>query len=395
MLMVAGLNWMVNPFSVFDTPAIPRFNVNKPDYVSYLRLTHAYRVERLKPECILLGTSRTGRGLVPAHPALANWKCYNMALPAMSMYEMRRFLQHAQAVQPQKLVILALELRIFNPESDTDTSDAFFDSRLRVDSDGHRQFNLFSAQLPDLASSLVSMSALQASITTVRKQSWVKDTLAPDGYWEPLTERWDHAKTFLVYTRKSAQQFKVMQQNEDVFRKNLEELRLLLRETYGRSTEVKLVIHPSHVWHWQTLWLSDLWPRFETMKRQLVSINAEEAVRAGRKAYPVWDFSGAYGPALEPIPARQGETMRWFWEPVHYKRALGNVLLNRVMDVDMNDPELADFGVRLDEAGLEDHLTRLRTLQEAYAANHPDEVAKIRALMAEATDGLTPTGDGK
>jgi len=390
--LVAGFNWLVNPFSIFDAPAISGFNANKPDYISYLRLTHAYRVERLKPECVLLGTSRTGRGLSPAHPALANLKCYNMALPAMSIYQMRRHLQHIQAVQAQKLVILAVELRLFNPDSDA--SDALFEKRLLVDADGHRQFNLFSAQLPDLASSWVSMSALQASLTTLRKQSWLKDTLAIDGYWAPLTNRADHAKMFRAYTRKSAEQFAEIKPKEDVFRKNLEELRLLLRETYGLGTEVKLIIHPSHAWHWQTLWFSGLWPRFETMKRQLLSINAEEAVRAGHKAYPIWDFSGSYGPALEAIPTNLHETMHWFWEPVHYKNALGDRLLNQVMDVDINDAKTANFGVRLDEAGLEEHLSRLRNLQKKYAENHPEQMTQIKALMAEATGSLTSAAVG-
>jgi len=391
--MVAGLNWLVNPFSIFDAPSLSDFNANKPDYINYLRLTHAYRVERLKPECVLLGTSRTGRGLSPEHSALAHLKCYNMALPAMSMYEMRRYLQHVQAIQPQKLVILAVELRMFNPESDS--SDTLFDTRLRVDSEGHRQFNLFSTQLPDLVSSLISLSALQASLTTIRKQSWIKDTLAANGYWRPLTNQVDHAKMFIAFTRKSAEQFEEMKLKEDIFHKNLEELRLLLRESYDLGTDVKLIIHPSHAWHWQTLWFSGLWPRFETMKRKMLSINAEEAVRAGHKAYPVWDFSGSYSTALELIPEKQVETMHWFWEPVHYKNALGDIVLDQVMNEDMNHSKKTDFGVRLDEAGLEDHLTRLRNLQKQYAANYPDQIAQIHDLMAEVTAGLASGGVSK
>ncbi|MDP1678937.1 MAG: hypothetical protein Q8L02_02210 [Candidatus Nitrotoga sp.] len=383
MALVALLNWLVNPFSIFDTPAIPRFNSNKPVYVDHLRLTHVYKVERLQPECILLGTSRTGRGLAPDHPVLANLKCYNLALPAISMYEMRRYLQHAQAVRPQKLVLLSMDFRVFSTVPDL--SGAFSEERLMVNSKGEKQFNLFSSRLPDLASSLISLPALLASLTTIRKQAWVKDTLAADGYWKPLTDRFDHLTAFRAYTQNSAQRFNELRQNENIFRKNTEELRLLLREAYGIGTDVKLLIPPSHAWHWQTLWLSGLWPRFEELKHQLVSINEEEALRAGRETFPVWDFSGAYGPALEKLPATKTETMRWFWEPVHYKRALGDVVLSSVMGVAEHDaPEFAGYGVILDGAGLERHLGRLRTLQQAYAASHPDDVARIKALMDQA-----------
>ena len=61
---------------------------------------------RRKPGCILLGTSRTGRGLDPDQPALRQLDCYNMALPSVSLYEMRRYFQHAQTAQR---VILALD----------------------------------------------------------------------------------------------------------------------------------------------------------------------------------------------------------------------------------------------------------------------------------------------
>lgn len=381
--LAALLNWLVNPFSVFDSPTIPRFNANKPDYVEHLRLTHVYRVNRLQPECILLGTSRTGRGLSPDNPALGNLKCYNLALPAISMYEMRRYLQHAQSIRPQKLVILAMDFRVFS--TSPDQSGAFSEERLGVNSMGERQFNFFSSELPDLASSLISTSALMASLTTIRKQVWVKDTLAANGYWEPLTDRYDHPTAFRAYTKNSARRFDELRNNGDILRKNTDELRLLLREAYGNGTDVRLMIPPAHAWHWQTLWHSGLWPRFEEMKRQLVSINEEEALRAGLDSYPVWDFSGAYGPALEKLPSTQTEKMHWFWEPVHYKRALGDVLLNRVMGSAGKASGSAGFGVQLDSAGLERHLVWLRTQQQVYAASHPDDVAQIKASMNQAS----------
>jgi hypothetical protein len=379
---VALLNWLVNPFSVFDSPAIPRFNANKPDYVEHLRLTHVYRVNRLQPECILLGTSRTGRGLSPDSPALQSLKCYNLALPAISMYEMRRYLQHAQSIRPQKLVILAMDFRVFS--TGPDQIDAFSEERLRVNAKGEKQFNFFTSRLPDLASSLISTSALMASLTTIRKQEWVKDTIAANGYWEPLADRYDHPIAFLAYTQNSARRFAELRNNEDILLNNTDELRLLLREAYGNGTGVRLMIQPSHAWHWQTLWQSGLWSRFEEAKRQLVRINEEEALRAGLDTYPIWDFSGAYGPALEQPPSTQSEKMHWFWEPVHYKRTLGDAMLSRIMGTADITSEIAGFGVQLDSAGLENHLVWLRTLQRAYATSHPDDAAKIKASMDQA-----------
>src|SRR5574337_1693000 len=103
--VVIAFDWLVDPFSLFGAPQVRGFNANKPGYVDHLRLTHVYRVERLKPDCILIGTSRTGRGLRPDHASLVAHDCYNLALPAISIYEMRRYLQHAQAVRSLEHVV--------------------------------------------------------------------------------------------------------------------------------------------------------------------------------------------------------------------------------------------------------------------------------------------------
>lgn len=379
--LAAAVNWLVDPFSVFDSPRIVGFNANKPGYVDHLRLTHVYRVQRVAPDCILLGTSRTGRGLRPDHPALAGHECYNQALPAISMYEMRRYLQHAAAIRPLKRVILALDFRVMNTAADR--SGAFVEQRLAVDTDGRSQFNLFSAWLPDMTSSLASLPALQASFSTVRKQSWVRDTLSPRGYWAPLTDRYDHPAGFRSYTANTLRRYEEVRRSDEVFRRNADELRLLLGAAYATGADVRVLISPSHAWHWQALWISGLWPRFNEMKRLLVRANAEEAARVGREPFPLWDFTGSDGPALEPLPVEPASSMRWFWEPVHYKGALGDILLDRIHGVAMSDPALAGFGVRLDQVDLEAHLSRLQNLQQRFAVAKPLEVSEIERLAAQ------------
>ncbi|MHB9101385.1 MAG: hypothetical protein ACYC2E_07730, partial [Sulfuricella sp.] len=298
---VAGLNFMVDPFSVFGAPRIAGFNANKNDFLEHLRMTDVYAVKRIKPKCIILGTSRAGRGLSPGHPALAGTACYNMALPAISLYEMRRYFQHAQAIQPLDQAILALDFRVFNTAPDR--SGAFSETRLAVDRGGIAQFNLFSARLPDLAAALLSTKALLSSVKTVRQQRWANITLAGNGYWQPLTDRYDHMAAFNAYTRNSFRRFEEIAHNDAIFSQSADDLRALLRSAYQSTVKVSMLISPAHAWHWETLHQSGLRPRFEEMKRMIVRINHEEATRAGKTEYQVWDFSGMVGPSLEPLPA--------------------------------------------------------------------------------------------
>ncbi|HWQ94362.1 MAG TPA: hypothetical protein VN418_02540 [Gammaproteobacteria bacterium] len=379
--VVAGLNYAVDPFSVFGAPRIAGFNANKVDFLEHLRMTNVYAVKRIKPKCIILGTSRAGRGLSPDHPALAVTPCYNMALPAIGLYEMRRYFQHAQAIQPLDHAILALDFRVFN--TTPDRSGAFSETRLAVDREGIAQFNLFSAHMPDLAAALLSTKALLSSVKTVRQQRWANITLATNGYWQSLTDTYDHAAAFNAYTRNSFRRFEDIAHNDPTFSQNADDLRALLRAAYQSTVKVSVLISPSHAWHWETLHQSGLWPRFEEMKRMIVSINHEEATRVEKAEYQVWDFSGAVDPSLEPLPAGgKQKAMRWYWEPVHYKRALGDAVLSRVLtDQAPAFPVLAGFGTKITPANLEEHLRRLRTLQKQYAQAHPEDVAHIRELM--------------
>jgi len=71
--------------------------------------------------------------------------------------------------------------------------------------------------------------------------------------------------------------------------------------------------------------------------------------------------------------------MRWYWETVHYKRELGDLILDRMLR-NVRSSEWPDFGMRLEPDNIEAHLAALRELQRAFAAAHPDVVAEIRAL---------------
>lgn len=379
---VVSLNWLANPFSLFDPPTVHRINTNKPGYIEHLRLTHAYRVMADKPDCILLGTSRAGRGLRPDHPALRELSCYNLSLPAISMYEMRRYLQHAQAVHPLKLAIVSLDFRVMN--ASPDQSGAFVEARLAVDANGNPQRNPFATWAADMVASLLSFSALEASLDTVRRQSWVKDTLRRDGLWAQLDDHFNHPAGFEAYTRNTLRRFAEARQAEETFHANTEHFRQLVREAHAHRIDLRLFIPPSHAWHWQTLWQSGLWPRFEEMKRALVTINEEEALRAGRAAFVIQDFSGSQGPALEDLPTDAAQKMKWYWEPVHFKTELGDRVLAEVMAADPANAPPEALGTRLSATSLDGHLAQLRKRQAAFEARHPEVAERIRELASEA-----------
>ncbi len=43
------------------------------------------------------------------------------------------------------------------------------------------------------------------------------------------------------------------------------------------------------------------------------------------------DFSGFNQFTLESVPNRRGQLMRWYWEPSHYRKELGEIILAQIL----------------------------------------------------------------
>jgi hypothetical protein len=374
---IAGVNAIVDPYSLFDSPRLAGFNAIKPDFVEHLRLTNIYVPARVRPTAIIIGTSRAGRGYSPDHPGWKGENCYNMAMPGIDAYETLRYFQHALALHPLKRALVNLDFRVFHAEGSL--SPDFKEQRFAVDVENRPQLNWFAARLPDMAASLISSSALLDSLRVIRFQGWSKLTLSEKGQWLSLTDQFKHWQAFQQYTRNTWKRYGEFKARPFDITASLKPIARLLRLAHRQGVELHLVIPPSHAWHWETLRLSGLQPRFEDIKRALVLINQQEAQASGKTPYPLWDFSGYWGVAAEPVSRREDQEMAWFWEPVHFKVALGNRVLDRVLLNKSLDAE-GEFGRRIDAANLEAHLADWRERQRRYQESHPEDIREIERI---------------
>lgn len=375
-LVIAALNLAVDPYRVFGTPDVSGFNALKPDFVESLRMTVPYAIDRHRPDALILGTSRAGRGYSPQHPAFAGYKAYNAALPAVSLYEMLRVLQHAQATRPLERVVLGLDNRVFY--ADRDGNGAFSEARLSVDAQGRPQARLFTATLPDYAASLLSTDALLASVRAIRTQGWTRLTLDDDGLWRSVGDAFDsHAgframtiNTFDRYRRYAADPFRI--------ERSVEPLREILRLCHRAGIDLRMIVPPSHAWHFEAMEHSGMVERFDEIRRAIVTTNEKVAREFGRSPYPVWDFSGYRGHNIEPAPETKDDRPAWFWETVHFKPALGNAVLDEVFaPADAPSPVL---GVKIDQTNIDTHLAAWHAARRMWLETHVAEAAQIKGM---------------
>jgi hypothetical protein len=167
--------------------------------------------------------------------------------------------------------------------------------------------------------------------------------------------------------------------------------RFMLRRAYSEGTDLRLYMTPSHVSVRVLLAALGLGERYEYWQRELVRINDEEAARAGRTPFPLWDFSDANSITREDVPAMTDTTpMKWHWEYSHFRPAAGDLILDRVLGyTDAARPIPADFGVRLDGGTLDAHLAATKARIAAWSAANGEFASKIRAA------GQSPTAQNR
>lgn len=380
-LVIAALNLAVDPYRVFGMPDVPGFNALKPDFVESLRMTVPYAIERHRPDALILGTSRAGRGYSPHHPAFAGYKAYNAALPAVSLYEMLRVLQHAQATRPLKRVVLGLDNRVFY--ADRTGSGAFSEARLNVDAQGRPQSRLFTAMLPDYAASLLSTDALLASVRAVRTQGWTRLTLDDDGLWRSVGDVFDSRAGFRAMTLNTFDRYRRYAAEPFEIERSVEPLREILRLCHRADIDLRMIVPPSHAWHFEAMEHTGMVERFDQIRRAIVATNEAVAHEVGRAPYPVWDYSGYRGHNVEPAPQTKDDRPAWFWETVHFKPALGNAVLDEVFAPAGAPPPV--LGVKIDHTNIDTHLAAWHAARRMWLETHVAEAARIKDLYERAT----------
>jgi hypothetical protein len=160
--------------------------------------------------------------------------------------------------------------------------------------------------------------------------------------------------------------------NPDTGMTTFDAFRFMLRRAYAAGTDLRLYVTPLHTAMHEVFIAIGLGERYEFWIKELVRINEEEAARANRSPFPLWDFSDPNTITSEPIPpAGDPSPMRWHWEFSHYRKETGDLILDRIFEHSNPARNLpGDFGVRLTGENVDTHLARARVkLADWVAAN--------------------------
>jgi hypothetical protein len=377
------------------------FNAYKPAVDHRVRLVKAYDVRRIRPQAIILGTSRSHVGLRPSHDGWdpAAKPVYNLAFDGATTKEMYHYLIHAYTVRPLRQVVLGLDTYHATRASATARPD--FDAQL-LESPG----GLAQPLRADLKV-LTSLDTLRASLATVRSQrerqpQWFAqdgqrlgdvffhragehfEQVGPRGYFEEIDRLevgFKREGQLAANDRRLARNAQPTTVGSDT---SLDYIRRIVAFCRAAGVDLRIFIAPEHAHQLEITAAIGEWATLETAKRELVALLAEDAARHPDAApIPLWDFSGYSSVTTEAIPESGGRAeMEFYWDSSHFKAIAGDFVLDRLFGLSHPRREVPpDFGVRLTAATIESALARLRADQLAYRRSHPEDVGWIRSLV--------------
>jgi len=393
--LMALLNYLVDPYGMFDTARLQGLNAIKPASGSHVRLAKPYQVTGYTPHAVIGGNSRPELGLNPAN---ACWPenlrpVFNLALPGASVYMQARTLHHAIAGSDTRLVLWGLDFLDFLTRQ-ASAGQALqwppgrmeFEDRLKVNADGSTNRGYNRKRLQDYFQTLFSLDTLKDSLKTLSGQAnRYSSSIRRDGFnpaldyldiiaWEGqgVLFRQKNREISELFSRPELQLFQGASQWSPVF----ESVRRFLLFAREHSVTVVLFINPYHVDYLLALERAGRWSQFDAWKRELARLADELGVE-------LWDFSelNSLSAEQEPAPGDKKTILKWFWEPAHYRMEYGDLMLSSMLQRPCDEGNVDPVGTLITTGNIDAHIMRLRTDMLHYkeqhkpAIEHPEDVA--------------------
>lgn len=372
-------NYRVDPYGLYQDYGEGDW---KPHAVRQGALVKTYRVLGAQARTLVLGNSRAEVGFDPDDPAWprAMRPVYNLALPGATTQTTRHLFEHVLQAHPPEAVVLGVDMVNFLLSPDARWGESAEVKRMLSSAD---TFGRWRAWLHDHATTLASLDAVIHSLDTlrVRGQSGIAH-LTPAGF-NPMLDYQNYVRSngyYPLFHQKDLENLRSLRRRPaNLFTGGtrtspaFEDVKAILEKARTRNIPVRVVIYPYHAHLLEIFRIAGLWPLFEDWKRALTRL-----VHAhGGEGASLWDFSGHHAYALEPAPG-PGDVqteVRWYWEPGHFKKSLGHLVLNRMFAPAMPGP-----GVMLTPDNIESHLDSLRQAARVYQQHLPKQVHDLEKL---------------
>ncbi len=342
--LAAGINFFVDPYGVNNARRIDGFNAFKVDINAHARLLKKYQPAFNEYNALILGNSRVEMGLDPAHQCFtrAGMQVYNLGVPGAGLARQLAYAMNVIHEQPVEHVLLSVDFIDYLSTSQSRVTERPIYMRdgegsLKYFPSGEVNEAFASVKLKDYFRALFSLDALISSVKTVALQGRAATDRDERGFNPGL----DFASMVKVEGAHALFDQKLGDlrgkygrpryfrdahgQTSNVMR----DLEAFLDFATARGMAVTVFVNPLHQAFWQLMESNGHMPLYEDWlqeTRKLLEKYADSGVA-------FWDFSQPSAYNSEPVPTAGGEAgaLQWFWEPSHYRRELGDLMIEAML----------------------------------------------------------------
>lgn len=403
LLVVATFNLVVDPYGLFRLVDRPGFNSIKPKAGAHGAMVKAYQVLRVQPNGLILGNSRAEVGLDPGHQAWPDdtRPVFNLALPGTGTRTTLHYLEHVianwkmgKSSKPEVVVwgVDFMDFLVDNRVPRRPPAASKEDKRLLANQDGS-----YNSARPlqvgrDYAEATLTLSAFLDSIQTLvsQRDQYAEDLTsfgfnpmhdyqkiaADEGYWALFRQR--DLENIKAYLRRP----KDILGADGHTSPPLDDMRQIQNLCRQHGIALHLITYPYHAHLLEIIRITGHWPAFETWKRTMVNIASAEAGVHGGPPVHLWDFSEFNDLTREAIPetGNRRATMRWYWEGGHFKRELGDLILNRIFE---RHAAAVEFGILLNSVNVDGQIAAVRGQEIAYRESHAKDVQELERIASQ------------
>jgi hypothetical protein len=385
---VAVGNWLANPYLMFSAPIIKGINEwITENYYKQLQFK-PYQLHQIKPRSIVIGASQAG---VAFNPDLLPQPAYNLAVGGSTSYMHWRLLQETIASNPSlDTVILETPFFAFNSSDPANQpeQDKALENRLAIDKSGNNNPLQLAYAAQEILSSLISWDVTRASLRMIGKQRDVADKKRgsfiqlrngqwiqqppPDTSTARIIENSWKKSIYNDWLPAPKHIYTLPDNNSNALAYYRQGLQLL----YSRHINTSIVIAPLHASLLIALRETNLWPTFQQWKKALVTINEEEAHKAGKPAFPVLDYAVINEYTSENLPLDKSTArLAWFNDSMHPSPAFGDLMLQEILGGALV------YGRAMNSATIDAMLASDDSQLARYTALHPQQQIAIRTLL--------------
>lgn len=342
-VLVLGITFVIDPYAITGAPKFANFNQYKGDINDYTRLTKKYQPLSATYDTLVIGNSRAEMGIDPAHQCFihAEMAVYNLAMPGAGVRKQVEYALNLIYQQPVERVYLSVDFIDFISDEPTRAQPMplreLTTGELKYLPSGEKNSDYWRTYLLDYYRALFSLDALVSSAETVVWQSDTTTDRDTNGF-NPARDfatlvRYEGARA--LYDQKMVSLEKrfsfdwYLRDANNQIHSSFDDLSEFLQIARARNIEVVLFTHPFHTTYWELLEGRGLMPLYQ----QWTVAIAELAAGQQPQEVELWDFSGdsPYIHEVFPAPGELSGPLQWFWEPAHYRKELGDLMVDAML----------------------------------------------------------------